>query len=75
MDVIGDKNGDTKTSKNIKKFICNFCDFKCSKLGDWKRHIMTSKHVLLTPANILGDKNYINSFICEKCNKTYNSRN
>jgi hypothetical protein len=30
-----------KTSKNIQ---CLFCDFKCCKLGDWKRHINTPKH-------------------------------
>ena len=36
---------DTKiTSKNIQKFYCETCDFKCSKLGDWSRHNSTLKH-------------------------------
>jgi len=33
------------TSKNINNTWCEKCDFKCSKLGDWKRHILTSKHI------------------------------
>jgi len=33
-----------KTSKNINKYSCEKCDFKCCKLGDWKRHNATDKH-------------------------------
>jgi hypothetical protein len=40
MDTLDTK----KTSKNIQKFFCEDCYFKCSKLGDWKRHILTDKH-------------------------------
>ena len=29
------------TSKN---FICELCDFKCSKKGDYNRHLLTAKH-------------------------------
>jgi len=36
-----------KTSKNIEKFSCEMCDFKCSKLGDWNRHILRPKHLKL----------------------------
>ena len=25
-------------------FYCNFCNFKCSKSSDWKRHVLTIKH-------------------------------
>jgi hypothetical protein len=34
-----------KHQKNIQKFVCEFCDFRCSKKGDWDRHILTSKHI------------------------------
>ena len=30
--------------KNENNFGCSFCDFKCSYLSDWKRHISTRKH-------------------------------
>lgn len=33
--------GCKKTSKNN---VCDLCDFKCSKIGDWKRHCSTRKH-------------------------------
>lgn len=33
-------------SKNTNKFECKLCDFKCSKKGDWNRHILRPKHIL-----------------------------
>ncbi len=72
MDVFRDK----KTSKNIKIFCCDICDFKCSKIGDWKRHIMRPKHINLTKSNILGtEKTSSSIFVCNLCSKTYKSRN
>jgi len=40
MDTMDTQN----TSFHIQKFYCDKCYFKCSKLGDWKRHIVTDKH-------------------------------
>jgi hypothetical protein len=61
------------TSKNIKKFCCETCDFKCCKKGDFSRHLLTAKHIALTNSNInLHQKT--SNHICEKCNKIYKSR-
>ena len=63
-----------KTSKNIQNFICEFCDFKCSKRGDWNRHLGRLKHLQLT----LGDTQVTkktSDHKCEFCNKIYYSRN
>ena len=32
------------TPKNANKILCEFCHFKCSKISDWKRHLLTDKH-------------------------------
>ena len=37
-----------KTPKNAEKFLCNECNFTCSKLSDFERHKMTAKHKILT---------------------------
>ncbi len=37
-------NDDIFTSKSAFYIHCDFCDFKCCKSGDWKRHILTRKH-------------------------------
>jgi hypothetical protein len=38
---------DTKlASKNSINFECKSCDFKCSKKGDWTRHILRPKHII-----------------------------
>ena len=66
-------NTDAFTPKNSEKFICDKCDFKCCKKGDWNRHLTTSKHIHLTFSNIVSDTK--NIFNCNFCNKIYNSRN
>jgi len=57
---------DKKTSKNIKNFECKNCDFKCSKKGDWDRHVLRPKHLNLTASNILVTHK-------KKCNNDNNS--
>jgi hypothetical protein len=34
-------------AKNAKKFICEKCDFRCSKQSDYSRHISTAKHQMV----------------------------
>ena len=63
------------TVKNIQKHHCKTCDFKCSKLGDWNRHIITSKHII---GNIMATKNTsitsnIQKYKCD-CGKEYMDR-
>ena len=45
--------------KNAEFYNCKLCDFKCSKLSDWSRHILRPKHIKRQN----DDKNIIN---CEK---------
>jgi len=61
------------TSKNINYFICEFCHFKCSKKGDYKRHIATPKHINLTHSNTILHQN-TSTHNCLNCNKNYKSR-
>ena len=37
-----------KTPKNAFKFICESCDFKCCNKKDFKRHMSTDKHKMMT---------------------------
>ena len=72
MEVFGDK----KTSKNIKQFYCEICDFSCYKKGDWNRHIVRPKHINLTNSNKnVTEKTSISINICDICSKEYKSRN
>ena len=64
---------ETKKSQNSPIiFNCEVCLYTCSKHSDYVKHNLTRKHI----NNTLGDKKIaIKEFICEFCNKTYNSRN
>ena len=59
-------------SKNIKKFVCDKCDFKCSKKGDFNRHLSTTKH-----KNQQMSTNFTSftskRFVCE-CGREYKER-
>ena len=70
--------------KNEKKYICNLCNYKCSYLCDWNRHVTTRKHILSnkkeTEENEETKKNEknesikkLNSLSCY-CGKIYKSK-
>jgi hypothetical protein len=60
------------TIKNTHPFICETCDFKCSKQCDYTRHINTSKHKNTTKYN-KPSKEDIKMYSCQ-CGKLYNHR-
>lgn len=76
---MGDKRGhlgDKRAKKNNPIFLCEYCDYKCSKLYHWNRHVLTARHSQLaqsvTKVTEKGPKNMLS---CEFCNKIYKSRN
>ena len=44
--------------KNPFKFICEKCDFKCSNKKDYKRHLLTNKHTMMTGNDVIYPKEY-----------------
>jgi hypothetical protein len=44
METLGLQMDDKKTPKNAENFVCNLCDFRCSKQSEWRRHCLTLKH-------------------------------
>jgi hypothetical protein len=62
--------GDIGDKKIPQKYICNLCNYSCSRLRDWTIHISRPKH----QNNVNGDEK-IHNFQCQCCNKIYKSRN
>ena len=67
-----------ETEENDRIYNCINCDFKCSYVCDWNRHINTRKHLVSLNGNNLeiklGDKNEIFGIHqCTTCNKIYKS--
>jgi hypothetical protein len=60
---------------HVEKYTCEICRFKCSKKGDWNRHLITGKHKRMH--TMINDDNnlYYKDYMCDICNKKYNSRN
>ena len=57
------------TPKNADKYICEFCNFKCSKKSDWSRHVVTLKHQNTKNTNDFTPKN-AKAYECN-CGKKY----
>jgi hypothetical protein len=58
--------------KVAKKFYCEKCNYTCSKLSDFNKHIVTRKHNLETNGNQIVINNSL--YICDICNKKYSNR-
>jgi hypothetical protein len=62
--------------KNAESYICQSCDFKCSKLSNYNTHLTTLKHQNRTNLNNLEHKNAVNcKYTCKLCEKGYKARN
>jgi len=59
-----------KMPKNAEKYICEECNFKCSKLSNYNTHLLTAKHKMITNGNNKTPKN-AKAFVCD-CGKEYN---
>jgi len=77
METLGD-NLSSKTSQNEPNiFVCNICDYICSKRFNYNRHLLSSKHIQVTKGDTISSKKepHDNMHICNNCDKAYNSRN
>ena len=67
-----------KMPKMPNKIICEKCNFSCNKKSNYVKHILTQKHqkhILGDKDNIYNAKKCLNNYICNDCNKKYESRN
>ena len=67
----------TENSPKIsKKFICDNCNYECSKKGDWNKHLLTSKHKKSTESTNNSKITHQNhqQFKCDNCVKVYKER-
>jgi len=66
-----------KRSKSVPNFLCEICDFNCSRKSDWDRHLLTRKHHLKQNVTLLKQKSVLlhpKQYTCELCDITYTNR-
>ena len=76
MDTLGNILVAKSGSKVAQNYYCYSCDYECSKTYNWKKHLLTSKHLQETNGNILEtQKGQIEPNICcQNCNKEFKTR-
>ena len=62
-----------KLEKNLNRFVCNSCDFKCYMKCDWDRHIIRPKHLNAAEGNHKINKKLKKTYNCD-CSKTFMSK-
>ena len=62
-----------KAQKNAEKFVCEKCNFLCSKKSDYERHLLTRKHKILTNTYAKNAENATPEYVCV-CGKQYKHR-
>jgi len=59
-----------KLTKNLPRFFCEACDFKCYMKCDWDRHITRPKHLNNVEGNIMEMEKLKKTYICD-CGKNF----
>jgi hypothetical protein len=59
-----------KLKKNLPRFLCEKCDFKCYMKCDWDRHLTTAKHASCCGGNAQEIKKLKKTYFCE-CGKVF----
>jgi len=59
-----------KLKKNLPRFFCDICDFKCYMKCDWNRHILRPKHISNVEGNYKETKNLKKTYTCD-CGKKF----
>jgi hypothetical protein len=67
----------TKSCKKVAiNFCCKNCDYNTSRKSSYEKHVLSTKHNLLTNVNekLQESCKIISTFTCTKCSKVYKSR-
>jgi len=62
--------------KLANKFACALCDYGCRKESDYKKHLLTGKHLKRANGNkieIIVNEKIAIEYKCKNCNKIYNT--
>jgi len=81
METLGNNLVAKSGKKVAQNFYCEKCDYTCSKIYNWKKHLDTAKHTQETNGTILETKKWqkwqneqIKEFTCENCDKEFKTR-
>ncbi len=59
-----------KLKKNLPKYFCQDCEFKCFQKCDWDRHLTRAKHLYNVSKNVQETKKLEKTFLCV-CGKQF----
>lgn len=58
-------------ARKTSKYTCSKCDYTTSKLSNWKRHVVSKKHISVINAEYLGASEPISKIWTCECGKKY----
>jgi hypothetical protein len=76
MDTLGNDLVAKSGKKVANNYYCEKCDYKCSKIYNWNKHINTSKHnkeIIVNDLVAKSGKKWQIEYNCEKCTKSFHT--
>ena len=74
METLGNNLVAKSGKKMAHEYFCEKCDYKCSKIYNWKKHLTTAKHSMETLGNdFVAKSGKIANYTCELCDKCFNT--
>jgi hypothetical protein len=73
METLGNDLVAKSGTKVANNYYCEKCDYECSKIYNWKKHLDTAKHIQEINGNDLVAKSgkQCQTYCCEKCQKKF----
>ena len=72
MATLGNSLVAKSSLKVAKNYYCEKCDYTCSKIYNWKKHLDTAKHCQETDSVAKNGKKE-ETYLCEKCDKCFHT--
>ena len=74
METLGNDLVAKSGKKMAQEYFCEKCDYKCSKIYNWKKHLLTAKHSMETLGNdFVAKKGKMANYMCEICDKYFST--
>jgi hypothetical protein len=75
METLGNDLVANSGKKMANNYYCEKCDYRCSKVYNWKKHLDTAKHTQETFGNDFVAKSGKNAekYVCKKCEKCFHT--
>ena len=75
MEILGNEFVAKSSKKVAHNYYCEKCDYECSRLYNWNKHLTTAKHTQEIIGNefVAESSKKMQKYLCDKCDKCFHT--